>query len=161
MSKKETRRRATRPAASSSNSLASALRKPVVQLSIIGIVALIIAAIALVASGGTTTALAREISVEEAHNLYGQPDVVFLDVRQPEEWNEYHAPNSTLIPLGELAARVNELPKDKTIVVVCRSGNRSQEGRDILLKAGFENVTSMAGGLKTWRSLGYPTVSGP
>jgi rhodanese-related sulfurtransferase len=45
--------------------------------------------------------------------------------------------------------------------VVCRSGNRSQAGRDILLKAGFDQVASMAGGLSAWRSLGYPTVSGP
>ncbi len=160
MSKKETRRRSTRAAASSSNSLAHALRKPIVQFSIIGVVALIIAAIALI-SGGNATALAREISVDEAYRLYGQSDVFFLDVRQPEEWNEYHAPNTTLIPLGELAARVNEVPRDKTVVVVCRSGNRSQEGRDILLRAGFTNVTSMAGGLKTWQSKGYPTVSGP
>jgi rhodanese-related sulfurtransferase len=45
-------------------------------------------------------------------------------------------------------------------VVVCRSGNRSQAGRDILLQAGF-NVTSMSGGLNEWRASGYPVVSGP
>ena len=66
-----------------------------------------------------------------------------MDVRTQEEWNEFHAPNTTLIPLDELASRVNELPKDQPIVVVCRSGNRSQTGRDILLQAGF-NATSMA-----------------
>ena len=42
-----------------------------------------------------------------------------LDVRQPEEWNEFHVPESTLIPLDQLASRVNELPKDKEIVIVC------------------------------------------
>jgi rhodanese-related sulfurtransferase len=83
-----------------------------------------------------------------------------LDVRTPEEWNEYHAPNTTLIPLNELASRVDELPKDQPIVVVCRSGNRSQAGRDILLQAGF-NATSMSGGLSEWRDSGYPIVSGP
>ena len=76
-----------------------------------------------------------------------------LDVRTPEEWNEFHAPDTTLIPLDELAARVNELPKDQPIVVVCRSGNRSQAGRDILLQAGF-NATSMSGGLNEWRDSG-------
>jgi len=45
--------------------------------------------------------------------------------------------------------------------VVCRSGNRSQAGRDILLNAGFTKVTSMSGGLNEWRSLGFPTVTGP
>jgi rhodanese-related sulfurtransferase len=99
---------------------------------------------------------AQEISVDEAYQEY-QAGTFFLDVREPEEWNEYHIPNTTLIPLGELSARVNELPQDQPIVVVCRSGNRSQEGRDILLDAGFEDVVSMEGGVSTWRSLGYPT----
>jgi len=44
--------------------------------------------------------------------------------------------------------------------VVCRSGNRSQEGRDILLEAGFEDVTSMAGGVLDWREAGYPVEVG-
>ncbi|MBI5651918.1 MAG: rhodanese-like domain-containing protein [Chloroflexi bacterium] len=84
-----------------------------------------------------------------------------LDVREQEEWNEFHVPNSKLIPLGTLASRVSELPRDKEIVVVCRSGNRSQSGRDILVKAGFTSVTSMAGGLMQWKSAGHPTVTGP
>lgn len=84
-----------------------------------------------------------------------------LDVREPSEWNEFHVPNSTLIPLGSLASRVNQVPRDKEIVVVCRSGNRSTTGRDILLQAGFTNVTSLAGGLNGWKAAGYPTVTGP
>jgi rhodanese-related sulfurtransferase len=51
---------------------------------------------------------------------------------------------------------LNEVPRDRQIVVVCRSGNRSQQGRDILLNAGFEQVTSMTGGLNEWRASGYP-----
>lgn len=101
-----------------------------------------------------------EISVEEAV-AKRDAGAFILDVRQPEEWNEYHVPGSTLIPLGELASRVDELPHDQEIVVVCRSGNRSATGRDILLEAGFTQVTSMAGGLTEWKAAGYPTVSGP
>jgi rhodanese-related sulfurtransferase len=84
-----------------------------------------------------------------------------LDVREVDEWNDYHVPGSTLIPLGNLPARVGELPRDAEIVVVCRSGNRSATGRDILLAQGFTQVTSLAGGLTQWRAAGYPTVSGP
>jgi phage shock protein E len=84
-----------------------------------------------------------------------------LDVRQPDEWNEYHIPGSTLIPLDQLETRLNEVPKDKEVVVVCRSGNRSQPGRDVLKNAGFTQVTSMTGGLKEWKAAGYPTVTGP
>jgi len=96
-----------------------------------------------------------EIGVDKAYQEY-QAGTFFLDVRTQDEWNEYHIPGTTLIPLDELSIRVNELPKDQSIIVVCRSGNRSQEGRDILLEAGFDDVVSMAGGVSTWRSLGYP-----
>jgi rhodanese-related sulfurtransferase len=82
-------------------------------------------------------------------------------VREPDEWVESHIPGATLIPLGELASRVSEVPQDQEVVVVCRSGNRSAEGRDILLSAGFEHVTSMAGGVNQWKAAGFETVSGP
>lgn len=98
---------------------------------------------------------ATEISVDEAYQLY-QEGTFFLDVRTQEEWDDFHAPNSTLIPLDQLGSRLNELPQDEQIVVVCRSGNRSQAGRDILLSNGFEGATSMSGGLNEWRSAGYP-----
>lgn len=102
-----------------------------------------------------TTTLPAEISIDEAHELY-QQGVFFLDVRTQEEWDEFHAPNSTLIPLDQLESRLQEVPDDEPIVVVCRSGNRSQVGRDILLNNGFNQVASMAGGLNAWRSAGYP-----
>jgi rhodanese-related sulfurtransferase len=72
-------------------------------------------------------------------------------------WNAFHVPNTTLIPLDQLVSRLNEVPKDKEIVVVCGSGNRSQEGRDILLNPSFTQVASMSGGLNEWRASGYPT----
>ncbi len=111
-------------------------------------------------SGSNTSAgsLPSEISVAEAYQKYQQGAFV-LDVRTPQEWEEYHAPNTTLIPLDELPQRVDEVPRDQEIVVICRSGNRSQVGRDILLQAGFENVTSVAGGLQAWRAAGYPVVT--
>ncbi|MFH2103217.1 MAG: rhodanese-like domain-containing protein [Chloroflexota bacterium] len=102
----------------------------------------------------------RRISVEEAYRLY-QQGAFFLDVREQYEWDAFHIPNTTLIPRGELSARLDEIPRGRPIVVVCRTGNRSQEGRGILLRAGFEDVTSMAGGVTQWQALGYPVVSGP
>jgi len=110
--------------------------------------------------GAVAQALRPEVTVNEAASLRDQGAFV-LDVREPTEWNDYHVPGSTLIPLGELASRVQEVPKDKPVVVVCRSGNRSQTGRDVLLKAGFTQVTSLAGGLKGWQAAGQPTVTGP
>ena len=93
--------------------------------------------------------------MDQAYEKY-QAGAFVLDVRTQQEWDEYHAPNTTLIPLDQLVSRLNEIPRDKEIVVVCRSGNRSQQGRDLLLEAGFQQVTSMTGGLNEWRSKGYP-----
>lgn len=104
--------------------------------------------------------LPLEYSVDEAAKL-DQEEWFFLDVREPSEWEEAHIPYSTLIPLGELTARLSEIPKNKNIIVVCRSGNRSAVGRDLLLNSGFTNVTSMAGGVSTWQARGYPIVTEP
>ena len=101
-----------------------------------------------------------EISVAEAAAKRDQGAFV-LDVRTQEEWDEFHIPDSTLIPLEELSSRLAEIPGDQEIGTVCRTGNRSQAGRDILLDAGFTQVSSMKGGLREWRDSGYPTVSGP
>jgi rhodanese-related sulfurtransferase len=129
-----------------------------------GMIALLVlvSSVAWFVSQSTTksSSLPREISVAEAVKKR-DAGAFILDVRQSEEWNEFHVPDSTLIPLDQLATRINELPKDQEIVIVCRSGNRSAQGRDILLDAGFTQVTSMAGGLTQWKAAGYPTVSGP
>jgi rhodanese-related sulfurtransferase len=113
-------------------------------------------------SGASIPAAAQpsETTVEQGRQKYDS-GVFLLDVRLQEEWNEAHIPNTTLIPLNELKDRLSELPKDQEILVICRSGNRSKQGRDILLNAGFSSVTSMAGGLNQWKAAGYPTVSGP
>lgn len=129
-----------------------------------GIGAIVVAVIAFAAfallQSSAPAGLPKEISVAEAASKR-EAGAFMLDVRQPEEWVEAHLPGSTLIPLDKLSARLSEVPRDQEIVVVCRSGNRSQQGRDILLQAGFSNVTSMAGGLREWAAAGLPTVSGP
>jgi len=102
-----------------------------------------------------------EVSVDEAASLREQGAFI-LDVRELSEWSgDGHISGATLIPLAELPNRLSELPKDKTIVVVCRSGNRSAQGRDILKNAGWVQVTSMAGGMKAWIAAGLDFVTGP
>lgn len=104
-------------------------------------------------------ALPAEISVVDAA-AKRDGGAFILDVRQPDEWTAVHIPGATLIPLDQLQARMNEVPKDKEVVVVCRSGNRSAQGRDILKNAGFTQVTSMAGGMTQWSAAGLPTATG-
>jgi rhodanese-related sulfurtransferase len=103
--------------------------------------------------------IASEVTVEEASKLR-EEGAFILDVREKDEWIQFHIPGATLIPLETLPNELTGLPKDKTIVVVCRTGRRSAEGRDILLNAGFTNVTSMAGGVTEWMSKGFPIDTG-
>jgi len=128
----------------------------------VGIVILVLAGIFLLQPNSAATAneMPLEISVSEA-SAKRDAGAFLLDVREPDEWDESHIPGTTLIPLDELASRVDELPKDQEIVVVCRSGNRSAKGRDILIATGFPQVTSMEGGIKQWTAAGLETVSGP
>lgn len=126
----------------------------------VGLVIVVAVIITQLGSPQAASTLPAEISVAQAHEKY-EKDSFFLDVRTQEEWNDYHIPETTLIPLDQLSSRVNELPKDREIVIVCRSGNRSAQARDFLREAGFDQTTSMAGGVSQWQSSGYPTVSGP
>lgn len=122
----------------------------------------VIAVIWAFSSSGAKTASAYPAEINTSEGVAKRTAGAFiLDVRQPDEWADYHVPGSTLIPLDQLEARVREVPKDREVVVVCRSGNRSATGRDILKKAGYTQVTSLAGGLSQWKAAGYPTVNGP
>lgn len=83
---------------------------------------------------------------------------VLLDVREPAEWCAEHAPGAMLIPLGQVRARQHELPRDRRIVVVCRSGGRSAAVTASLRLAGFDAV-NLAGGMCAWAAAGLPVVS--
>ena len=124
----------------------------------------VVAALCLAGCGSTATsaaptAIPMTVSVSQAAALRDGGAYV-LDVREPSEFAAGHIAGATLIPLGELANRTSEVPHDKTVVVVCHSGNRSAQGRDMLRQAGFTNATSMAGGLTDWVAAGLPLTTG-
>ena len=77
-------------------------------------------------------------------------DFVFLDVRSPKEYEEVRISGATLIPLGVLRSRLNELPKNKEIIPFCKLSLRGYEAALILKAAGFENVRYMEGGVLGW-----------
>jgi rhodanese-related sulfurtransferase len=83
---------------------------------------------------------------------------VLLDVREPNEWDTGHAPEATWIPMGDLDARLVELPTDRPIVVVCRSGGRSARVTSALIAAGYD-ATNLAGGMKAWAAAGFPVFT--
>ena len=71
---------------------------------------------------------------------------VFVDVRNLPELNEGYAPNAVNIPLPELKQRVGELPKDKDLLIYCRSGRRSEAATRILMEQGYDRVYNVLGG---------------
>jgi rhodanese-related sulfurtransferase len=102
-------------------------------------------------------ALPKSIDVPAAAKLRDEGAVV-IDVREQSEWDEFHMPGATLIPLGQIGGRLDAIPKDKPVVLVCRSGSRSASARDQLINAGYTNVTSMDGGMLAWRRAGQPVT---
>ncbi|PKO03744.1 MAG: rhodanese-like domain-containing protein [Chloroflexi bacterium HGW-Chloroflexi-5] len=107
-----------------------------------------------------TDSLPATITVQQANEQFAN-GAYLLDVREPIEWNEAHVDGAVLIPLGELSARVDEIPTDKDVLIICRSGNRSAEARNLLRAAGLNRTTSINGGINAWISAGLPVISGP
>lgn len=92
---------------------------------------------------------------EAQAKLSGPQAAFWLDVRQPEEYRAGHVPGAVLIPLGELAQRLSELPKDREIIVVCRSGSRSGVATRHLSAAGYRAL-NLAGGMIAWQMARLP-----
>ena len=71
-----------------------------------------------------------------------------------------HIGGAVLIPLGQLAARVEELVRERPVVAVCRAGSRSAQAVAILQQAGFGEIANLNGGMLRWRAEGYPVEGG-
>lgn len=99
--------------------------------------------------------LADTVDVATVASIKDRDDVVVLDVREPFEYEAGHIPGVTLIPMNEVPQRLSEIPADKTVVVTCRTGNRSAQVTDYLRQQGFDNVHNMAGGIVEWENAGY------
>jgi rhodanese-related sulfurtransferase len=99
----------------------------------------------------------KQVGPQEAVMLFNH-DALMLDVRENSEYTDGHIPKAKHIPLGQLGKRLSELEKykDKPIVAVCRSGNRSGHACGMLRKAGFENVHNLSGGIMAWEQAGFP-----
>jgi rhodanese-related sulfurtransferase len=83
---------------------------------------------------------------------------LLLDVRNPHEWQAGHAEGAAWIPMSELAERQEELPTDREIVVICKTGNRSAQVAKALVAAGYGAV-NVAGGSEAWQAAGLAIVT--
>lgn len=102
--------------------------------------------------GGEETAPYRQISQEEAKKMMDTQEVIILDVREQDEYDSGHIPGAVLLPVGTIDedTAVAVIPaKDATVLVYCRSGNRSKTASSALAELGYTNVYEF-GGIKTW-----------
>lgn len=102
----------------------------------------------------------KQISAEQVKEYlshHPSEEYCLLDVRQPAEYEQGHLPGARLIPLGEVAARADEMDPERLTIVYCRSGNRSNSAAALLVGAGHKNVLNMEGGMMAYNGI---TASG-
>lgn len=96
-----------------------------------------------------------QISPEQAQTRQ-QAGATLVDVREADEWGEEHIAGARHIPLGQIQQRAGELDPNAELIMVCRSGRRSQSAALALHRAGFTNVSNMAGGMLAWEEKKLP-----
>lgn len=94
----------------------------------------------------------HQISQEEAKEMMDSQEVLILDVREQDEYDSGHIPGAVLLPVGNIAedTAASVIPeKDTTVLVYCRSGNRSKKASGALAELGYTNIYEF-GGISTW-----------
>lgn len=117
------------------------------------ITALVCALGALWLLGSSRAQSFKTVNVQDLAQL---ADAYVLDVREPWEFSQGHIKGAHLLPLGELSARLQDVPQDRPVYVVCRSGNRSSQASAQLVQAGYTEVINVAGGMNAWEQAGLP-----
>lgn len=89
------------------------------------------------------------------------PAPLLVDVREPGEYAQVRAPGAVLMPLSAFVQRHRELPQDRPLLMICRSGARSAQATAFLIGNGWPDVANVAGGMLAWERAGLPVRSGP
>ena len=98
----------------------------------------------------------REVGVEELEAR--PPEAGLLDVREPEEYAHGHVPGAVNLPQADLATRLAEVPRNRTLYLICQGGSRSLKAAQFLRQRGFDDVVSVRGGTGAWRAAGKPVA---
>lgn len=117
-------------------------------IEIFGIILLIVAVLIIMIAGSKTHKSYETISSEEAFKMMND-DTIILDVRTNEEYNNGHIKNALNIPLDDIINEKIDIDKNKTILVYCQSGNRSQKASSKLVSLGYERIYNF-GGINNW-----------
>jgi rhodanese-related sulfurtransferase len=107
-----------------------------------------------VAEADETSAVQLELSPERVKELLEAGEATLVDVREDAEWEAGRVPGAVHIELNELPARAEEVPKDRTAVFYCRTGNRSAMAAEAFAQAGWD-AHNLGGGLVAWVERGF------
>lgn len=103
----------------------------------------------------------QELTIEEYNQDFdGKQEYQLIDVREIEEWEDVRLPNTVNIPMSEFQLRMDEISEDTPIVLVCRTGGRSQQVGDYLVASGYDNVYNLLEGTMGWVRRNLPTEQG-
>jgi len=108
-----------------------------------------------------TVAGTPELSVAEAKAMLDRGEAQLVDVREVWEWVTARIPGAALIPMGEIAQRISEIPKDRTVIIHCATGQRSATVTDALRDAGYARTFNLTGGIVAWMNEQLPVEAGP
>lgn len=110
---------------------------------------------------GIEAAAAHNLKPGEAFVMAGQQENLYLlDVRTPWEYRQVRLQGAHLIPIDQLARRIDELPRDRPILVYCAVGSRSAQVVNYLARHGFSALYNLDGGIYAWAQLGLPILQG-
>jgi len=114
----------------------------------------------LFTSCGSSSENIDKKSNAEVIELLKNENVVMIDVREPDELEKlaYDVEGIINIPLSDFTNHLSEIPKDKTIIVACRSGNRSMKAAKILEENGYKHIVNLDGGIMAWENAGFGVV---
>src|SRR5207248_7717319 len=100
----------------------------------------------------TSSPEVREVTVDEVRGR--SADAAVVDVREPEEFANGHVPDAVNLPQADLATRLNEVPRDRPVFVICQGGFRSLRAAQFLSQCGIADVANVKGGTEAWRAAG-------
>jgi rhodanese-related sulfurtransferase len=100
------------------------------------------------------TPMSQEVLIQ--HQTHHPDHLYVLDVRTPQEYAEGHVPGAINVPYDQLASRLAEVPKDKDVVLYCKSGRRAGIAADVLAANGYKRLSHLEGDMNAWVEKGRP-----
>jgi hydroxyacylglutathione hydrolase len=111
------------------------------------------------ATRGAALATVPQITPADLAPQVAAADVQVVDVRSANEWRSGHIQSAMHVPLGELPDRLDEIPRDRPVIVHCQAGTRSVIAASVFERGGRRRVVNLVGGLDAWQDAGFPVVT--